>query len=198
MHVVEPIGVVGDDIATGPFHERQRAIGASFYEDRAGCGPARWATRSPSTGRCGEGAPRRPRRIAAAGDIASPNRPCRRKRTAAPWFAASIPRLSDPLAVSHRRKPDRRLRPYGAMGGRMTSRTSIRRLHGVLIAPVYFRVHKAGTSDFEALLNLKQCSSVRDGALAISLWCENGTSVRRRYGVRSPASHRSDLSSSKS
>jgi aminomethyltransferase len=33
MHAVEPIEVVGDDIATGPFHERQRAIGASFYED---------------------------------------------------------------------------------------------------------------------------------------------------------------------
>lgn len=30
---MEPIDVVGDDIATGPFHERQRSLGATFYED---------------------------------------------------------------------------------------------------------------------------------------------------------------------
>lgn len=30
---MEPIEVVGDDIETGPFHERQRSLGATFYED---------------------------------------------------------------------------------------------------------------------------------------------------------------------
>jgi hypothetical protein len=30
---VEPIEVVDDDIETGPFHERQRSLGATFYED---------------------------------------------------------------------------------------------------------------------------------------------------------------------
>jgi aminomethyltransferase len=30
---MEPIEVIPDEVATGPFHERQRALGATFYED---------------------------------------------------------------------------------------------------------------------------------------------------------------------
>jgi aminomethyltransferase len=33
MPSVEPIEVIGEDTATGPFHECQRALGATFYED---------------------------------------------------------------------------------------------------------------------------------------------------------------------
>ncbi|HEY2804039.1 MAG TPA: hypothetical protein VGJ67_09005, partial [Actinomycetota bacterium] len=30
---MEPIDVISSEIETGPFHERQRALGATFYED---------------------------------------------------------------------------------------------------------------------------------------------------------------------